>query len=140
MCSLSGILQTLGVFWWDGAPRELPPAPGQRGTEGLQPGTVTHQPLHSPPRVGCTRLNRTIRAPVLIPPVSHQPLGEMLSPAQLSPLGGSGHPSLHSGRCRAVTCGSHITAAWPDSKRRSDPSCPPLLCQELEFSRKELAA
>lgn len=68
--------QRLEVCWWDGASRGPPPAAGQRGTEGLQPGTVSHRPLHSPPRVGCTRL---------IPLFSHQSLREMFSPPPAQP-------------------------------------------------------
>lgn len=126
--------QMLEVCWGDGA--------GQRGTEGLQPGTVTPPAPPLTPTCGLHTFEPHNPTPshVHIPPLSSQTFGEMSSPPQLSPLGGSGHPSHRSGGGRAVTCVSHIAVACSDSKRRGDPSCLPLLCQQLPFCRKELAA
>lgn len=120
----------------------IPGAPSCPGAEGEQ-RVATHGlfTLHSSlPTCGLHTFEQHNPSPVLIPPLSRQFPREMFSLPQLGPLGGSGHPSFYRGRCRAVTSGSHITVAWFDSKRRSDPSCLPLLCQELSFCSKELAA
>lgn len=122
-CPRCGILQMLEVFCWDGASR-ISLLPRAEGTEGLQPGTVTPQPLHSP-RVAAQP--EPWAHPSCLTPI---PAGNVLScPAQ--PPGGIG---------RAQEGAELSPAGGFDSKRRSDPSYPPLLCQDLSFRRKELAA
>lgn len=89
--------------WWDAASQGFPPALGQRGCSHR---TATHQPLHSPPRMGCTRmfklhgpnpapvcLNCMVQTLLCIPPLSYQSLqGNCLTTAQHNPLRGRGPP------------------------------------------------